>query len=122
MKKLLTTPKSLYDGFAKAVGQLKDGDNGVHYWKLANTNGNIWAIVLGRTDDDYIAVKVAFQPNNSIMQCDYSVDWLLPYDKESGEVEDCEWVLYDTDEPSKVLDDVLKNWNENKTRYLEMTA
>ena len=102
MKKLLTTPKSLYDGFAKAVGQLKEGDNGVHYWKLANTNGNIWAIVLGRTDDDYIAVKIAFQPNNSIMQC--------------------EWVLYDTDEPSKVLDDVLKNWNENKTRYLEMTA
>jgi len=46
----------------------------------------------------------------------------LPYDKASGEVEDCEWVLYDTDEPSKVLDDVLKNWNENKTRYLEMTA
>ena len=33
MKKLLTTPKDLYDGFAKAIDKLKDGGNGVHYWK-----------------------------------------------------------------------------------------
>lgn len=136
MKKLLTTPKDLYDGFAKAINQLKDGGDGVHYWKLANTDGNIWAIVLGWAEDDNeddgmdkchtvgynVAVKIAFQPNNSMMQCDYSVDWQLPYDKESGEVEDCEWYLSDKDNPSEILDSILKDWNENKDNYLKMVA
>lgn len=136
MKKLLTTPKDLYDGFAKAIAQLKDGGGGVHYWKLANTNGNIWAIVLGWAEDDNeddgtdkchtvgynVAVKIAFQPNNSMKQYDYSVDWQLPYDKASGEVEDCEWFLSDKDNPSEILDSILKDWDENKDNYLKMVA
>lgn len=136
MKKLLTTPKSLYDGFAKAIDQLKDGGDGVHYWRLANTDGNVWAIVLGWAEDDNeddgtdkchkvgynVAVKIAFQPNNSMMQCDYYVDWQLPYDKESGEVEDCEWLLSDKDNPSEIQDFILKCWNENKDNYLKMVA
>ena len=135
MKKLLTTSKDLYDGFAKAIDKLKDGGNGVHYWKLANTNGNVWAIVLGWAEDDNddngtdkchtvgynVATKIAFQPNNSMMQCDYS-DWQLPYDKESGEVECCEWFLSDKDDPSEILDSILKDWNENKDNYLKMVA
>ena len=136
MKKLLTTPKDLYDGFAKAIDQLKDGGDEVHYWRLANTNGNVWAIVLGWEEDDNeddgtdkchkvgynIAAKIAFQPTNSMTQCDYSVDWQLPYDKESGEVEDCEWFLSDKDNPSEILDSILKDWNENKDNYLKMVA
>ena len=136
MKKLLTTPKDLYDGFAKAIDHLKDGGDGVHYWRLANTNGNVWAIVLGWEEDDNdddgtdkchkvgynIVAKIAFQPNNSMMQCDYSVDWLLPYNKESGEVEDCEWFVSDKDNPSEILDAILKDWNENKDNYLKMVA
>lgn len=136
MKKLLTTPKDLYDGFAKAIDQLKDGGDGVHYWRLANTNGNVWAIVVGWAEDDddddgtdkchkvgyNVAAKIAFQPNNSMMQCDYSVDWQLPYYKESGEVEDCEWYLSDKDNPSEILDSILKDWNENKDNYLKMVA
>ena len=30
MKKLLTTPKDLYDGFAKAIDKLKDGGRGTN--------------------------------------------------------------------------------------------
>lgn len=136
MKKLLTTKKDLYVGFEKAIDKLKNGGSGVYYWRLAYTNGNVWAIVLGWAEDDNeddgtdkchtvgynIAVKIAFQPNSSIMQSDYSIDWKLPYDKESGEVEDCEWFLSDKDNSSEILDSVLKDWNENKDNYLKMIA
>lgn len=57
-----------------------------------------------------------------MMQCGYSVDWQLPYDKESGEVEDCGWFLSDKDDPSEILDSILKDWNENKDNYLKMAA
>lgn len=136
MKKLLTTKKDLYVGFEKAIDKLKNGGSGVYYWRLAYTNGNVWAIVLGWAEDDNeddgtdkchtvgynIAVKIAFQPNSSIMQSDYSIDWQLPYDKESGEVEDCEWFLSDKDNSSEILDSVFKDWNENKDNYLKMIA
>lgn len=134
MKKLLTTPKEFYDGFADAIDSLRNGCDGVHYWKLTNKDGNLWAIVVGWAEDDNpddgtdkchiagynVAAKIAFQPTSSIMQSDYSVDWLLPYDKDSGEVEECEWFFSDKDEPKKILDDILKDWNENKETYFKM--
>lgn len=136
MKKLLHTPKDLYDGFAKAINSLKDGQEGVYYWKLSNAKGNVWAIVLGWAEDDNdddgtdkchkvgynLAVKIGFQPENSGMQCDYSEDWLLPYDKKTGEVVDCEWYLCDKLDPAEVLDSILEVWNKNKNDYIKMAA
>ena len=54
MKKLLTTPKDLYDGFAKAIDQLKDGGDGVHYWRLAthtSTLNRYWKRIILRTTE-----------------------------------------------------------------------
>ena len=52
MKKLLTTKKDLYKGFEKAINNLKDGGDGVYYWKLTSTDDKVWAIVLGWAEDD----------------------------------------------------------------------
>ena len=68
-------------------------------------------------------MKIAFQPKNSGMQCDYDVDWLLPYDKQGDcDVEDCEWHLSDGDNFRKVIKDVVADWNKNKKKYIKMVT
>lgn len=91
--------------FTKAIANMrKTHENGTYYWILGtDDNDNDWAIVLGwmdgfepdETDDCMdgtwrLCTKLAYQPNNSLMQCDYDIDWLMPYDEESGEVDDTE--------------------------------
>ena len=80
----------------EAVEELKNDKCGTYFWNLdTDNNGNNWAIVLGFDSEDNICVKLAYQPNNSIMQCDYDIDWLTPYDEESGEVDDNELCIED---------------------------
>ena len=68
-----------------------------HHWLGRDYKGNIWALVFGYSDvmDDTeeLRGKVAYQPANSIMQCDYDWDWTMPYDDETGEVDDTELVI-----------------------------
>lgn len=69
---------------------------GTYFWKLHKNDKFTWAIVLAWDEnvfnfgDKVLFGKVAFQPNNSMMQCDYDVDWTMPYNKETGEVDDTE--------------------------------
>ena len=91
--------------FANAISNMrKTHEDGTYYWYLGtDENNNHWAIVLGwldgfeadETDDCMdgtlrLCSKLAYQPCNSLMQCDYDIDWLMPYDEESGEVDDTE--------------------------------
>ena len=68
------------------------------YWiPLGNYFGNDWAIVFGWQDpyeNGYLSImgKVAYQNPNCIMQ-EYEMDWQMPYDAESGEVDDTEIIL-----------------------------
>ena len=79
---------------------------GCYHWTIATKDKMTIAIVLGWTqypdeddknkdkyyDDGFrLAVKVGYQPKNSIMQCDYDVDWLMPHDLQFG---DCIWAEY----------------------------
>lgn len=110
---------------------------GCYRWKVyANTDDNkdIY-IVLGWTDgfdkndpdkDKYqddtwrLAVKVGYQPSNSIMQCDYDVDFNLPYNPDNGDVcDDCEYCIYETTNFEALAKDinqnaswVIKHWKE----------
>lgn len=99
----------LINKFTKAVEDMIWGKHsGTYHWTLGrDENGNDWAIVLGWADgfdteenDDCtlgtwrLCVKLAYQPWNSLMQCDYDIDWLMPYDEESGEVDDTEVPIY----------------------------
>lgn len=97
---------------------------GTYHWPLEERDGNDWAIVLGwspgfeedgtkYTDGTYgLCAKVAYQPSNSMLQCDYDVDWLMPYD-ESGEVYDTEISI--SDDTESIVDWLLKTYHE--TRY-----
>ena len=88
-------------------------------------NKNV-SIVLGWTDgfdendidkDKYqsdtwrLAIKVGYQPVNSIMQCDYDVDFNQVYDKETGDVYDTEICLYPDSDFEKVANDIVTEFN-----------
>lgn len=101
--------EKLVKEFANAINNIKNThENATYYWILGtNKNNNNFAIVLGWSDGfepdetDYymngtyrLCSKLAYQPNNSLMQCDYDIDWFMPYDEESGEVDDTEISIY----------------------------
>lgn len=85
-------------------------------------NKNV-SIVLGwqdgydKEDDNYysdgyrLCVKVGYQPVNSIMQCDYDVDFNQVYDKETGDVYDTEISLYPDTDFEKVADNIVTEFN-----------
>ncbi len=68
------------------------------FFDLATHNGKRWALVAAWMDYDndghwQAYGKVAYQTTNSIMQ-EYDIDWTMPYDEESGEVDDSEFRFY----------------------------
>lgn len=70
---------------------------GVGYLLVAQTARHRWAIVIGFYEDE-LRCKLAYQTLNSIMQCDYDVDWLMPYNIDTGDVYDNEETIFaDTD-------------------------
>lgn len=110
---------------------------GCYHWKVcANTDDNKdISIVLGWTpfpDEDIscrdkyydngfrLAAKVGYQPSNSMMQCDYDIDFTLPYNPDNGDVyDDCEYCVYETTDfeaLAKALNSkaswVIKHWKE----------
>lgn len=109
--------------FTNAVANMKKTHaNGTYCWILdTDENNNDWAIVLGwaygfeadETDDCMdgkwrLCTKLAYQPNNSLMQCDYDIDWLMPYNEESGEVDDNEISIYPDTNIEETIDWLLK--------------
>ena len=135
----MTKPYVTADELKKAADYLASTkeQGGCYRWKVyANTDDNKdISIVLGWTDgfdkndpdkDKYqddtwrLAVKVGYQPSNSIMQCDYDVDFNLPYNPDNGDVcDDCEYCIYETTNFEALAKDintnaswVLKHWKE----------
>jgi hypothetical protein len=115
--------------FTKAVAEKRrTHENGTYYWTLGEDDkGNTWAIVLGwapgfdeEPEDDCtdgtwrLCAKLAYQPNNSLMQCDYDIDWFMPYDEESGEVDDTEEDLYPNTNLENTIDWLLKCYESYK--------
>ena len=121
--------------FIEAVAEMRRTHGyGTYYWIIGEDEENTWAIVLGwgngfeeNPNDDCtdgtwrICAKLAFQSKQSIMQCDYEVDWLMPYDEETLEVDDNEVSIYPNTDLSSTLDwlfdcyDGYLNEDEDKT-------
>lgn len=118
--------------FTEAVKEMcRTHENGTYYWRLGSDDKNDWAIVLGWadgfeeepndpcTDGTWrICAKLAYQPWNSMMQCDYDIDWLMPYDEETMEVDDTEVSIYHDTNLASVVDWLLKCWK----RYEEVVV
>lgn len=126
MEKLTQT--EFVEGFVKSVKALKEGKEVTFYWWLKQNgiNEKDWAIVLGWSgdwDDENdscckghyrIMAKVAYQPHNCIMQGDYDADWTMPHDEETGEVDDCDIAIYesDTDDNLRQFAKDLMEWSK----------
>ena len=125
--------KQLIKEFTAAVKHMKKTKyNGTYYWIIGEDyEGNDWAIVLGWADgfeedeeDDCtdgtwrICAKMAYQEWNNISQCDYDHDWLMPYDEESGEVDDNEVSIYPNTNLTSVVNWLLK-WYEPYKNAME---
>lgn len=133
----MTKPYVTADELKKAADYLVSTkeQGGCYHWKIcANTDDNkdIY-IVLGWTQfpdednsrkDKYydnsfrLAVKVGYQSSNSTMQCDYDIDFSLPYNPDTGDVcDDCEYCIYETTDFEALAKDinnkaswVIKHW------------
>lgn len=115
----------------KAILELKESkDISLTYWFTFEIDdySRRWAIVLawqdGYTEENTdwhfgeyrITMKVAFQPTNSIMH-EYDVDWLMPWDKETGNVDDCEISIDCEEVIDSSIDYLFKTWNQFKDKY-----
>ena len=94
----------------------EDNKFGTYYFDLGQFNGYRWAIVMAWMDydnqDDWcIYAKVAYQPINSIMQCDYDIDWLMPINY-NDEVWDTEVVMDEESELDRNIDWLFEEWEE----------
>lgn len=96
---------------AKKAMAITDEDKKVGCWvyKLARKEGNLWALVVGWLPDDdnerrEVYGGLAYQPSNSMLQCDLDFDWRMP---ESG---DPEGDLDETLEPLEDYTDAGLSW------------
>ena len=96
---------------------------GTYHWHLdTDDNGNDWAIVMAYMDyngdgNEKLYAKLAYQPSNSIMQCDYDVDWLMPYDETTGEEWDTEQMVYSAEYAEELVNWLLKAYEDYKKEY-----
>ena len=124
--------ENLIKGFKNAIEDMrKTHDNSTYYQILGRDEfDNDWAIVLGwcdgfeedKSDDcsDWtyrLCIKVAYQPSNFLMK-DYDIDWLMPYNIETGDVDDTEIVIFDGYDIDVIIEWLLgcyeryMNWKE----------
>lgn len=124
--------EKLIKQFTEAVEEMRrTHGEGTYYWNLdVDDKRNQWAIVLGWQDgydidaeDDCtdgtwrLCVKLAYQPTNSIMQCDYDIDWVMPYNEETGEVDNNEISIYPDYNATEIIDWLLEcyeTYDDNK--------
>lgn len=120
--------ETLTKKFIEAVEEMKTQKEGTYHWTLPiDDDKNDWAIVLGYSDgfdekeqDEFtegtwrLCAKLAYQPNNSIMQCDYDIDWLKPYNEITGEVDDTELSIHPETELTGVVNWLWKQYKAYK--------
>jgi len=111
--------ENIIASFANAVSEVEENHfEGTYHWHLgSDDNGNDWAIVMAYMDyndngNEELCAKLAYQPSNSIMQCDYDIDWLMPYDEESGEVWYTELPVYSADNAEEIVNWMLNYYYE----------
>ena len=114
--------EKLIKQFKRAVEEIRSTHhNGTYFWDLGIDDGKRWAIVLGWSDgfeenpkDNCtdgtwrLCAKLAYQPVNSMLQCDYDIDWVMPYNSETGEVDDNEMSIYPRYNAEEIIDWLLK--------------
>ena len=115
----------------KIIGMVRDAleskDHSMTwFYDLVVKDGKRWAFVVAWMDWDgngewNLYGKVAYQPINSIMQCDYDIDWRYPM-TEDGECDDNEVTLaYENSESVSraEIDYLLEEWERIEKEYVK---
>lgn len=106
----MNSESAIADAIIKRVKEVEsDRDPQATYWvELGYDDKNTYACVMcwcdkdnaeyfGYEDEaDFVLAKIAFCPDNSAMN-EYDIDWLMPYDEETGEVWDTELQISSSD-------------------------
>ena len=103
MTNMKDVKKITLDELRDDIKWLDERKCGCCYHEVARTDkGTVLCIVVGWSDGFEeapagtpkadgtwrICAKVAYQHANNVMQCDFDVDWLMPYDPKTGAVDD----------------------------------
>lgn len=106
----MNSESAIADAIIKRAKEVEsDRDPQATYWvKLGYDDKNTYACVMcwcdkdnaeyfGYEDEaDFVLAKIAFCPDNSAMN-EYDIDWLMPYDEDTGEVWDTELQISSSD-------------------------
>lgn len=116
--------------FIQYVKDLRKEEYSTCMLHLDGTNfDKSWAIVAGWSEgfdpayadsfskkDSRVCVKLAYQPSNSAMQCDYDIDWQMPMLNDS-DVDDTETAIYDDTDIESVVNNLISHF---KLKYKDM--
>lgn len=85
------------------------------HWNIGEDEDNYYAIVLGFTSEDDVAMKWAYISKDSIMN-EYDMDYMMPYDSETGDVWDSEILVdgYETWAATDYLFDDFKRYADQR--------
>lgn len=97
---------------------LKANDCGCCHHPIYDTDSNQMSILMGwhdNGDEWVIAAKIGMQSFNNIMQCDLDIDFIMPYDVESGDVYDTLTTISEDEDWNKLA----KYLNEEAVKVVE---
>lgn len=75
--------KEIYD-------EITNVTDGCYHYLIGEDKYDYFALVFAYDDEEILHGKVAYQSKNSMLQCDYDFDWIMPYNEQTADV-------YDTD-------------------------
>lgn len=106
--------KEIVEFFIKSANTERENEDGCTYWwTLDYVDDKQFAIVMGwqQVDDDYeLCMKLAYLPMNSLMS-EYDIDWIMPYDEDTGQVDDTNSEIGDEQDIANTIDYLLDVYN-----------
>ena len=106
---------------------LKEKGMGCCHLQVAETDQSVVAICAGFRDygnnEWHICAMVAFQAKNNACQCDYDIDWEMPWNVETKDVWDTETEICgagDTLPPNKVFSKIAAELNGRVKETVKM--
>lgn len=95
-------------------------DHSLTCYEVFDTDSNyFWAIVFGFNEEtNSVMGKVAYCPKKSAMQ-EYDMDWMMPYDKDTGCVDDTEVCVEDSSDILHLIQQSDRFINEYVGKYKE---
>lgn len=90
---------------------------GTWHFVLANADNIYYAMCLGWRDDGTLGAKIACQPRNSLMSCDYDWDWMMPVMDDEGGVWDTDTDVDELTNPYRLFSQLILDWQAMSGRY-----